>query len=133
MRVGSRNFPEMANSTTAQRFHGFWRLASPDADGMLCYHPSGAMSVQSAPRRARSRAGELPTPAEALAALDGYVAYFGTYEIDEARRTVMHRQLATVQPGPAVSLVRAYEFQSDNRLVLRPVDRPGEIVWERIA
>ena len=45
---------------------------------MLCYHPCGAMSVQTAPRRARSRAGEKPTPAEAHAAIEGYIAYFGT-------------------------------------------------------
>ena len=117
----------------ARRFHGAWRLVSPTSDGILYYHPSGAMSVQTAPRRARPRAGDTPTPAEALAAIDGYVGYFGTYTIDEAARTVLHHQTATVQPGPATTLVRAYEFQSDTRLVLRPVGRAGEIVWERIA
>ena len=122
----------MTSTSTATRFYGFWRLVSPDADGMLCYHPSGAMSVQSAPKRVRSRAGEMPTPAEALAALDGYIAYFGTYEIDEKAQTVTHHQVGTVQPGAPTALVRTYEL-TGNRLILRPVDRPGEIVWERIA
>ncbi len=116
-----------------QHFHGFWRLVSREADGMLCYHPSGAMSVQSAPRKPRPRVGDRPTPAEALAALDGYVAYFGTYTIDETARTVTHRPVGTVQPGPATPLVRAFELVGPDRLVLRPVDRPGEIVWERIG
>lgn len=119
--------------TSTQRcLHGLWRLVSPNADGMLCYHPSGAMSVQSAPRKPRPRAGVRPTATEALAALDGYVAYFGTYTIDEATQTVTHHQTGTVQPGGTSALVRAYELRGD-RLILRPVDRPGEIVWERIG
>jgi hypothetical protein len=117
----------------ARRFHGAWRLVSPDAEGFLYYDPSGQMSVQSAPRRFRPRAGDKPTPAEAIAALDGYVAYFGTYTFDEAARTVTHHQLATVQPGAPSPLVRAYELVGDDRLILRPVGRAGEIVWQRIG
>ena len=121
-----------AQSSIARRFHGAWRLVSPVADGMLCYDSSGEMIVQSAPRRERPRSGEQPTPAEALAALDGHVAYFGRYSVDEKAGTVTHHQRATVQPGKAVDLVRAYEFVGADRLVLRPVGRAGEIVWERI-
>lgn len=99
---------------------------------MLCYHPSGEMSVQSAPRKPRHRAGAKPTSAEALAALDGYVAYFGTYTIDETARTVTHHQRSTLQPGTPTPLVRRFEFTSPDRLVLRPIDRDGEIVWQRI-
>jgi hypothetical protein len=123
----------MNPSSIGKRFHGAWRLVSPDAEGFLYYDPSGRMSVQSAPRRARPRAGEKPTPAEALAALDGYVAYFGTYAIDAAARTVTHHQLATVQPGAPTPLVRTYELVGDDRLILRPLGRPGEIVWQRIG
>lgn len=120
-------------STIAQRFHGAWRLVSPVADGMLYYDPNGQMIVQSAPRRENPRTGAKPTPQEALAALDGHVAYLGSYSIDEAAGTVTHHQVATVQPGPKASLVRAYEFQTDSRLILRPVGGVGEIVWERIS
>jgi hypothetical protein len=123
----------MQPNSIQRRFHGAWRLVSPDAEGFLYYDPSGQMSVQSAPRRARHRAGDKPTPAEALAALDGYVAYFGTYSIDVTARTVTHYQLATVQPGAPADLVRAYELVGDDRLILRPVGRPGEIVWQRIG
>ncbi len=123
----------MTVSATAQQLHGFWRLVSPSADGMLCYHPSGAMSVQSAPRSPRPRAGASPTPGEALVALDGYVAYFGTWKIDETARTITHHQEATVQPGGASPLVRRYEFKTPDTLILRPIDRDGEIVWQRIV
>ena len=120
-------------SDTAQRFVGAWRLNSPMEVGMLCYDGSGHMVVQSAPERSRLRAGTQPTPAEALDALDGYVAYFGTYTIDETASTVTHHQAETVQPGGAVDLVRAYEFQSDARLILRPVEGGDDLVWERIT
>ena len=120
-------------SQIADKFHGAWRLVSPSADGMLYYDPSGQMIVQSAPRRENPRAGAKPTPDEALAALDGHVAYLGTYSIDEKAGTVSHHQVATVQPGAKVGLVRAYEFVSDSRLILRPVGGVGEIVWERIT
>lgn len=120
-------------SETTERFLGFWCLVSPVSDGMICYHDSGWMSVQTAPRKQRLRAGEKPTPAEALAAIDGYVAYFGTWTIDEAERTVTHHQRATVQPGAPVALVRRYEFVAPDRLILRPVDKDGEIVWQRLS
>lgn len=119
-------------SAIAKHFHGAWRLVSQVSDGIIYYDPSGAMSVQTCPRKLRPRAGEKPTPDEALAAIDGYVAYFGTYSIDETARTVTHHQIGTVQPGAPAALVRAYELTGD-RLILRPVGRSGEIVWQRIA
>jgi hypothetical protein len=120
-------------SDTAQRFVGAWRLISPTENGMIYYDGSGHMIVQSTSKRSRPRAGAKPTPAEALDALDGYFAYFGTYTIDEATSTVTHHQAETVQPGGAIDLVRAYEFQSNTRLVLRPVEGGIDIVWERIT
>ncbi|MGE3712676.1 MAG: hypothetical protein AB7G35_23775, partial [Hyphomicrobiaceae bacterium] len=74
-----------------------------------------------------------PTAEEALAALDGYVAYFGTYTVDAAAGTVTHHQAGTVQPGRAVDLIRSFEFESDNRLILRPVGGGKDIIWERIG
>ena len=120
-------------SDPAPRFVGAWLLISPTENGMIYYDATGHMIVQSAPKRSRPRAGTEPTPAEALDALDGYHAYFGTYTIDEAASTVTHHQVETVQPGGAVDLIRAYEFPSDTRLVLRPVEGGDDIVWERIT
>lgn len=119
-------------SAIEKRFHGAWRLVSPVSDGIIYYDPSGQMSVQTAVRKPRPRAGEKPTADEALTAIDGYIAYFGTYTIDEKAQTVTHYQVGTVQPGGASALVRGYEFSGD-RLILRPVGRSGEIVWQRIG
>ena len=122
-----------ATSPIAERFLGMWRRISPTDTGLICYDRSGQMIVQSAPKRERPRAGAKPTPAEALDAITGYVAYFGKYTIDEKAGTVTHHQAATVQPGPAVELVRAFEFVGDNRLILRPVDGGDDIIWERVV
>ncbi len=123
----------MRHRSIAPRFHGAWRLVSPSADGILFYDPSGAMSVQTAPITNATLPGGLPPAQAALAAITGYVAYFGTWSIDEKARTVTHVQSATVQPVPTAALVRSFEFLGPDRLVLRPVDRDGEIVWQRIA
>jgi hypothetical protein len=126
----------------AKRFHGAWRYVGATADGkpradrgeakgIIYYDPSGLMAVQVAPDRARPRAQSEPTPEEAKAALAGYIAYFGTYTIDERAGTVTHHRQGSVQPGDTADLVRGYEFRGD-RLILRPPGTTHEVVWERI-
>src|SRR5262245_60426517 len=131
------------NSDDAKRFHGAWRYlgatqdGKPRADrganakGMIYYDSSGAMSVQVAPDYERPKAAAEPTPAEAKAALAGYIAYFGSYTVDERARTVTHHRQGSVQPGDTADLVRGYEFRGD-RLILRPPGTTYEVVWERI-
>ena len=99
--------------------------------GMIYYGPYGEMSVQIAPDVARTRAGDVMTPDEAFRALKDYIAYFGTYSIDEAAGTVTHHREATVQPGDSGDFVRRVEFTGD-RLVLRPPNSTLEVTWERI-
>jgi Lipocalin-like domain len=132
-----------ANGEAAKRFFGVWRYVGSTVDGkpvpgrganpkgIIYYDPSGHMVVQVAPDTERKRAGSTPTPDEAQAALAGYVAYFGTYSIDERARTVTHHRQGSVQPGDVADLVRGYEFAGD-RLILRPPGTTHEVVWERI-
>ena len=68
-------------------------------------------------------------PEEAKAALADYVAYFGTYTIDERAGTDASSP-GQRQPGDRPDLVRSYEFVGD-RLILRPVGSKQEVVWER--
>jgi len=74
--------------------------------------------------------GRAMTADEAKASLADYVAYFGTYTIDERAGTVTHHRQASVQPGELTDYVRNYEFAGD-RLILRPVGTKQEVVWER--
>ena len=109
---------------------GNWdRGANPK--GMIYYGPYGEIAVQIAPDVERKRAGDAMTPEEAKIALTDYIAYFGTYTIDEQAGTVTHHRQASIQPGDSGDLVRRYEFIGD-RLVLRPPNSTLEVTWERI-
>jgi hypothetical protein len=125
-----------------QRLVGAWRYVGTringgtwdrgkNPKGMIYYGPHGEMSVQIAPDVERKRAGAVMTPEEAFVALKDYIAYFGTYTVDERAGTVTHHRLGSVQPGDPPEVVRGYEFVGD-RLILRPVGTTAEVVWERI-
>src|ERR1700688_3785179 len=92
----------------------------------------GEMAVQIAPDVERKRAGAVMTPDESFAAVKDYIAYFGTYSVDEQAGTVTHHRLDSLQPGDRGDLVRRYEFVGDC-LVLRPPNSTMEVTWERIT
>jgi hypothetical protein len=131
-------------SEEAKRLHGAWRYVGATIDGkprpgrganpkgMIYYAPSGEMIVQVAPDIERKMAGDKPTSNEALAALDGYIAYFGTYSIDERAKTVTHHRSGSVQPNDTKDLIRGYRFVG-NRLILQPPGTNYEVLWERIT
>jgi hypothetical protein len=98
---------------------------------MIYYGPRNEMAVQIAPDVERKRAGAIMTAEEAKIALTDYIAYFGTYSVDEAAATVTHHRVMTVQPGDTGDFVRRCEFDGD-RLTLRPPDSALEVMWERI-
>jgi len=91
--------------------------------------------VQIMPDRDRPKwkQGESPTPEQAKEAITGYVAYFGTYTVDEKARTVSHHRQGTINAGAVgVDMVRRYELNGD-RLILTPVDTPTtHLTWERV-
>jgi hypothetical protein len=139
--AATANSQTMTKDEVAQKIVGAWRYIGTWIDGMprnrganptgmIVYTAGGHMSVQIAPDRPRTRAGAEVTPDEAKAALTGYIAYFGTYTIDE-RGVVTHHRQASIQPGDTAPLVRAPEFKGD-RLILRPLNTKQEIAWERI-
>lgn len=134
----------------AKRFIGTWRLAAltghdgaPEPNrgahptGMIHYDETGHMSVQIVPDRTRRAfSGRYPTPEEAQAAVIGYTAYFGTYSIDERARVVTHHREGNIHPGGVGDFSRRYEFLTDDRVALTPVESEnpiGRLVWERIT
>jgi hypothetical protein len=131
--------PAKPDGEAARRLFGAWRYVGamvdgkprPGRKGIIYYDPGGDMVVQVAPEHERGKAGSTPTPQEAQGALLDYVAYFGTYSIDERARTVTHHRHGSVQPGDVADLVRGYEFSGD-RLILRPPGTTYEVIWERI-
>ncbi|HYE73383.1 MAG TPA: lipocalin-like domain-containing protein [Blastocatellia bacterium] len=120
------------------------RIAYPfgkDPIGLLVYDNVGNMTVQimqrnyaviSSPRMQASKAGR--------AAFDGYLGYFGTYEINEAERIVMHRVLgSTLAHWVGTLQIRAYEFESGQLKLSTTATTDEEkgaiavLVWERIT
>jgi hypothetical protein len=105
------------------------------------YDAAGNMSVHIM-RRDRPRfavADRLGgTPEQIQAAFRGYLAYFGTYTVDEEKRAVTHHIEGCLLPNwVGVDQVRFFEL-SDNRLTLRTpplmiggAEAVGHIVWER--
>lgn len=132
------------------KFEGAWRLVSfeehrPDGEidypygrnpvGLLIYDATGRMSVQvMRSNRAPLSSNDLQKAAseEIKAALEGFTAFFGTYEIDEEASTITHHVDGHVLPNSlGKDLKRSFEF-SGERLILKP--SPSRfVIWERIA
>jgi hypothetical protein len=107
------------------------------------YDAAGNMSVAFMRRDRPKFAGPdkfQGTPTEVRAAFDGFQAYFGTYEVDEAKRTITHYIAGSLFPNwEGTSQTRFVEL-SGNRLTLRtpPMTEGGGtvvavLVWERRA
>jgi hypothetical protein len=120
-------------SDEAKRFIGTWRLVSDSSTGLMYYDALGNMAAQVMPGRARPKyAGVQPTPDEAKEALTGYLAYFGSYSVNERAHTITHHRTGNINPGQIDDdAVRRYEFVSGDRLILTPVDSANRITWER--
>jgi len=115
------------------RFVGTWRLVSETQTGIMIYDSLGNMAAQVMPNRVRRKyAAAEPTPDEAKDAITGYLAYFGTYSVDEQARIITHHRKANINPGQVGDdVVRGYVFESNDRLILTPAGSTNKIVWER--
>ena len=132
----------MTDGKVANKLLGAWRYVGTringgtwdrgaNPKGMIYYGPRGEMAVQIAPDVRRTRAGAVMTPQEAFTAVKDYIAYFGTYSVDDAAGIVTHHRQDSLQPGDNGDLVRRYELNGD-RLVLRALNSTLEVTWERI-
>jgi Lipocalin-like domain len=140
-------------------FVGAWRLLSCEArnargqvqypfgeraTGQLFYDAAGNMSAQlmraDRPRFA-ARDPALGTDTEVRDAFDGYVAYFGTYSIDDSKNAVTHHVTGASFPNwIGIDLVRYYTFDDEGRLRLStpPIEVGGQaleyvLLWGRLA
>ena len=124
---------QTAPARDAARFFGTWRLISDTTTGIMIYDSLGNMMAQVMPNRVRRKdAAAEPTPDEAKDAITGYLAYFGTYSVDEQARTITHHRTGNINPGQVGdAVVRTYVFESNDRLILTPAGSTNKIVWER--
>jgi len=130
---------------------GAWRLKSiggsvPKAaifsmgvrpQGILIYTATGYMAaeIMRDPRPAFPKGYENASAEEIRNAFEGYYAYFGTYDVNIAEKTVTHHLQGSLRPAEiGRDYVRVYELSCD-QLTLNPV-REGRklqvrLTWER--
>ena len=112
-----------------------------DIMGLIMYDPNGYVSAQMLnPDRPTFISGDhlKGTPEEIKAAFEGCMTYFGTYEIKENERMIIHNVEGSSFPNwEGQALRRYYEF-SDDRLTLStpPMKMGGETItgvltWKR--
>lgn len=135
---------------TAPDLVGTWRFESyEDRDGagklvrpygaapagLLIYDATGHMAVQimkTPPPDVASDDWERFTVAEKVALYDGYVAYFGRFEVDTARRVVVHlpeADLSRLYIGRREE--RHFELAGD-RLVLSETWTQSGVAWSGV-
>ncbi len=141
------------------KFIGAWRLVSVKGNspmrtarydhpnGLIIYDRSKWMITNIAIHGERKPfVGGLSagTVEEKAGAFDTYLAYYGTYTVDENAQTVTHHLVDHSYPGyRGRDNVRWFEFQGDNRIVLIPTedgkggsinrkDATYKLTWERI-
>ena len=132
-----------------EEIFGVWRLVSLDAlksngeattgwlgtkpTGLLVYDRNGYMSVQimSGPRTDQAQ--------DKLSSHFGYYAYFGTLEINEKSRTVIHHVQGSLRPDEVgCHYEQDFTLTGDRLELLTPThlvqgeERRNRIVWERM-
>lgn len=142
---------------TARTLIGTWALVSSEwrradgrhanpfgdgATGILTYDAGGYMSAQivRAGRPAPAPGAPLTIDAAMASGVPGIVAYFGTYEADEAAGVVVHHVIASAYPAWAGrEQRRRYSFEG-SRLTLSAdletsdgVAVAASTTWERVA
>jgi hypothetical protein len=126
-----------------QRKSGDGRVAHPFGEkpvGRIAYDTAGRMSAQlMRPGRKStmavgvSYANGTASDAELREAAGGFIAYFGTFDIDEASTNVIHHVEACLVPSwVGHDLKRRYRFEG-NRLMLSAVagSFSVDLIWER--
>ena len=140
----------------SDRFAGTWRLLEcygkwsdgrisyPYGDkpeGQLIYDGHGNFSGQIAGSgRPAFETGNLlrGTPEEIKTAFEGYIAYYGTYEVDESKGQVTHHVQSALFPNWIGDIqTRNFEFEGKKlRLNTQPIkgsraDLTNTLLWER--
>ena len=114
-----------------------------DAIGLLIYAATGHMAVQLLrAHRPLFAAGDpyRGTPEEIKAAFEGYIAYFGSYEVNEAEGVVTHHVHGASFPNWIGGDQQRFFAFAGNQLILStpPIlagtsTMTGVLIWERVG
>jgi len=154
-RLSTSRQQQKASSIRSQ-FIGTWKLVysqeklkdgsvraakdfGPHAAGYLMYSEDGHMCAELM-NPDRPKWNDPPTPAQKIAAVDGFAAYCGPFEIDEVNHIMWHHPEVAWSPDfVGTKQKRPYRFEG-NRLTFSdkagPDDDPDvaewTIVWEKV-
>ena len=155
-RIATGGEPDRVQPAPQEELVGTWTLVScvgrwsdgrvmyrygESPRGMLIYDAGGNFSGQIFRQdRPHFESGNLlkGAPAEIKDAFEGYIAYYGTYEVDEAAGSLTHHVKGSLFPNwIGEDQTRLYEF-SDGKLTLTTLPLVGKraqltltLVWER--
>lgn len=97
----------------------------PDPLGIIMYDGVGYMSVHIV---RRDREVESASPSM----VNGYMAYYGRYEVDAVRRVVIHRRENHIDPDQATEEgVRGFEFDGDLLTLTVEPERQFRLLWRK--
>ena len=144
-------------STSRNPLVGTWQLVSfevqqsdgevsypfgQDATGVITYGENGYMSVHLMRRdRPIFSSGDMGkgTTAEIRTAFEGFIGYFGTYQVNEREQTVTHQLNGSLFPNWVGTDQQRFYRLSDNQLTLSTPPTPysgvevtGVLVWKRV-
>jgi hypothetical protein len=112
-------------------------IYGPNGSGYLTYSLTGRMSVILVnPDRPLWKSEDNPTPEEIKSAMDGFIAYYGSYEVNETEGFIIHHIEAHLVPNWTGDQKRYFVLLGD-RLTLRVVPPLSDglveykLVWER--
>jgi hypothetical protein len=94
----------------------------------------GRRKVGGSPTRGTFAAIREASPDDIRDILTGFASYFGTFDIDESTRTVIHHvQVSLIPSWVGTDLRRIYEFANNNQLILTAASDQGttRLIWQR--
>ncbi len=141
-----------AEGRVENRFVGIWRFVAREQrgtdgelmpteasfqSGFIIYTATGHVAVQLMRGGRQAYPIDQPTGEQAQAALDTYIAYYGTFTVDRAEGTVTHHRQGHLNPTQMTDAVRSYKFSGNRLMLTMPAgaiagEETTTIVWERV-
>ncbi len=139
----------LSTPSVEDRFVGTWKLAAferrgPDGElrpsansyrrGLLVYTPTGHMAVQLT-RENRQQFEGRASGEEAQAALYSYIAYYGTFTVNQTQGAVIHNREGHLIPDRVTEGMRYFRFSNNQLMLTAPPTGEGmttTLTWERI-
>jgi hypothetical protein len=144
---------QVAAQTTATDLVGTWKLVSitierdgkktdfygPNPQGQVIFDPNDRFSdiiTRSDVPKFASNNREAGTPEENKAAVQGSIAFFGTYAVDESAKTLtLHIETCSFPNWNGIDQKRTFDISGDELHITNPTSSTGtganQQVWKR--